>query len=295
MPRLGESLLMSDRSARRRKWRSAAWGAMCGVCAIVVLVPLASILMYVIHKGAPGLSLSFFTSLPKPPGEPGAGMASAFVGTFVLLGIACAVGLPIGILGGVYLAEVGKNRLSSWVRFFAEVLSGAPSITVGVFAYALIVVPMRRFSALAGGVALAILLIPTVARTTEELLRLVPQALREAALALGVPMWRTILFVVFRTGAAGIATGVMLAVARIAGETAPLLFTALGNDLLSTRIDQPIGAASLKIYHYATSPYADWQSQAWTLALVLVFVILVLNVLARVFAARASRLVGGAR
>lgn len=208
-------------------------------------------------------------------------MGNAVVGTLVLIGIASAIGLPIGILSGVYVAEVGRGKVADLVRFFAEVLSGVPSITIGVFVYALLVVPMKHFSAFSGGVALAIIMIPTVTRTTEELLRMVPGHLREASLALGVPMWRTSLFVVLRTAAPGIGTGVMLAVARIAGETAPLLFTAFNNRFLSTRVDQPIASLPVQILTYATSPYQDWQQQAWTGALVLVVVILLLNLLAR--------------
>ncbi len=266
---------------RKRKIQSAIWMGLCAACAVVVLLPLLSILAYVIRKGVPGLTLSFFIGTPKPVGEAGGGMGNAILGTLTLIGIASLIGLPIGILAGVYIAEVGRGKAKDLVRFFAEVLSGVPSITIGVFVYALLVVPMRHFSAFAGGVALAIIMIPTVARTTEELLRMVPSHLRESSLALGVPMWRTSLFVVLRTAAPGIATGIMLAVARIAGETAPLLFTAFGNRFMSTRVDRPIASLPVQILTYATSPYEDWQQQAWTGALVLLVMILVLNVLAR--------------
>jgi phosphate transport system permease protein len=274
-------LLVAAPGERARKLRSSVWIGLCAVSAAVVLVPLLSILFYIVQRGAAGLSPAFFTELPKPVGEPGGGMGNAVVGTLVLIGIASAIGLPIGILSGVYVAEVGRGKVADLVRFFAEVLSGVPSITIGVFVYALLVVPMKRFSALAGGVALAVIMIPTVTRTTEELLRMVPGHLREASLALGVPMWRTSLFVVLRTAAPGIATGVMLAVARIAGETAPLLFTAMGSRFLSTRVDEPIASLPVQILTYATSPYPDWQQQAWTGALVLVVMILALNLLAR--------------
>ena len=274
-------LLVPAPGERRRKLRSALFIGLCGFASIVVLLPLLSILLYVIRRGAAGLSLSFFTELPKPVGETGGGMGNAVVGTLTLIAIASAIGLPIGILSGVYIAEVGRGKLAGWIRFFAEVLSGVPSITIGVFVYALVVVPMKHFSAFAGGVSLAIIMIPTVTRTTEELLRMVPSHLREASLALGVPMWRTSLFVVLRTAAPGIATGVMLAVARVAGETAPLLFTAFNNRFLSTRVDQPIASLPVQILTYSTSPYQDWQQQAWTGALVLVVVILALNVVAR--------------
>lgn len=274
-------LLVPAPGERARKARSTVWIGLCAVCAVVVLIPLLSILVYVVQRGAAGLSLSFFTQLPKPVGETGGGMGNAVLGTLVLVGIASAIGLPIGILSGVYIAEVGRGKLADMVRFFAEVLSGVPSITIGVFVYGLLVVPMKRFTALAGGVALAIIMIPTVTRTTEELLRMVPGHLREASLALGVPMWRTSVLVVLRTAAPGIATGVMLAVARIAGETAPLLFTAFNNRFFSARVDEPIASLPVQILAYATSPYDDWQQQAWTGALVLVVVILALNLLAR--------------
>lgn len=281
VPSARAHLLVPAEGERARKIKSTLWIGLCALSAVVVLIPLLSILFYVVQKGAAGLSLAFFTELPKPVGETGGGMGNAVVGTLVLIGIASAIGLPIGILAGVYVAEVGRGKLADLIRFFAEVLSGVPSITIGVFVYALLVVPMRHFSAFSGGVALAIIMIPTVTRTTEELLRMVPGHLREASLALGVPMWRTSLFVVLRTAAPGIATGVMLAVARIAGETAPLLFTAFGNRFLSTRVDQPIASLPVQIWAYSKTPYKDWQQQAWTGALVLVVVILLLNILAR--------------
>jgi phosphate transport system permease protein len=274
-------LLVPGPGERARKIKSSIFMGLCAVSAIVVLVPLLSIFVYVVKKGAAGLSLSFFTGLPQPVGETGGGMGNAVLGTLTLIGIASAIGLPVGILSGVYIAEVGRGKTRDLVRFFAEVLSGVPSITIGVFVYALVVVPMKHFSAFAGGVSLAIIMIPTVTRTTEELLRMVPPHLREASLALGVPLWKTSVFVVLRTAAPGIATGIMLAVARIAGETAPLLFTAFNNRFMSTRVDRPIASLPVQILTYATSPYEDWQQQAWTGALVLVVVILALNVLAR--------------
>ncbi|MBK8251879.1 MAG: phosphate ABC transporter permease PstA [Polyangiaceae bacterium] len=284
-------LLHADFGERRRKWFSHFVVALCGVSAVVVLVPLASIFLYIINKGAPGLSLDFFTKLPTPVGVAGGGLSNAVLGTLTLIGIASAIGLPIGILAGVYVAEVGKGRVADLIRFFAEVLSGVPSITIGVFVYAVLVVPMKTFSAFAGGVSLAIIMIPTVARTTEELLRMVPSQLREASLALGVPQWKTSIFIVLRTAAPGILTGVMLGIARIAGETAPLLFTAFNNRFLSTRLDQPIASLPVQILTYATSPYAEWQQKAWTGAFVLVFVILILNLIARL---GTRRQVGGA-
>lgn len=274
-------LLHADFGERRRKWFSHFVVGLCALSAVVVLVPLASIFLYIIKKGAPGLSLDFFTKLPTPVGVAGGGLSNAVLGTLTLIGIASVIGLPIGILAGVYVAEVGKGRIADLIRFFAEVLSGVPSITIGVFVYALLVVPMKTFSAFAGGVSLAIIMIPTVARTTEELLRMVPSQLREASLALGVPQWKTSLFIVLRTALPGISTGVMLGIARIAGETAPLLFTAFNNRFLSTRLDQPIASLPVQILTYATSPYAEWQQKAWTGAFVLVFVILILNLFAR--------------
>jgi phosphate transport system permease protein len=274
---------------RRRRARSYFFTGLCTSCAIVVLVPLFSILLYVVTRGAAGLSLSFFTALPKPVGEPGGGMGNAVLGTLQLIALACAFGLPVGIMAGVYLAEVGRGKLASVIRFVADVLGGVPSITIGVFVYTVVVISMKRFSALAGGIALAIVMIPTVTRSTEELLRLVPGHLREASLALGVPRWRTSLFVVLRTAAPGIGTGVMLAVARIAGETAPLLFTALSSRYWSFEIDKPIASLPVQVLAYATSPYKDWQSQAWTGALVLVLIVFVLNLSARIAMSRGPR------
>jgi len=273
---------MSEPYARRRLVDRLARGA-CVAFTLLAVVPLASVLLYIGAKGLGGLSWSFFTALPRPVGEAGGGMANALVGSLILIGLACAVGIPVGVLAGVYLAELGRDRpFARLVRFSADVMSGVPSIAVGIFVYTLIVLSMRRFSALAGGVALGILMLPTIMRTTEELLRLVPDSLREAGLALGLPKWRVILRVVLRTGAGGIATGVMLAVARAAGETAPLLFTSLSSRFLSTSLGQPIGSLPVQIYTYAVSPYEEWHRQAWAAALVLVAMILILNILARV-------------
>jgi phosphate transport system permease protein len=282
----GRTLLDPAPGERLRQIRSRIWTGLCVLCAAIVLVPLFSILLYVVKRGLSGLSLAFFTQLPRPVGEPGGGMGHAVVGTLILIGLACVFGLPIGISAGIYLAEVGRGRLARLIRFTADVLAGVPSITIGVFVYTLVVLSMRRFSALAGGIALAIVMIPTVTRTTEELLRLVPTHLREASLALGVPTWRTSLFIMLRTAAPGIATGVMLAVARISGETAPLLFTSLGNHYWSFELDRPIASLPVQIFTYATSPYKEWQDQAWTGALVLVSIIFLLNLSARIAASR---------
>ncbi len=253
----------------------------CVVATLLAIVPLASVLAYVAAKGLGGLSWSFFAELPRPVGEAGGGFGNAILGSLILVGLACLGAIPAGVLAGVYLAEFGDNRFGHAVRFSADVMSGVPSIAVGIFVYTLVVLSMRSFSALAGSIALAILMLPTIMRTTEELVKLVPDSLREAGLALGVPKWRVILRVVLRTGASGIATGVMLAVARAAGETAPLLFTAFNNRFWSTSLDKPIGSLPVQIYTYAVSPYDEWHRQAWAAALVLVSLVLVLNVAAR--------------
>ncbi len=253
----------------------------CLAMLILALIPLASVLFDLFLKGFSGLNWALFTELPKPVGETGGGMANAFMGSAILVGLASLFSIPIGVLGGIYLSEFGKNTFGKAVRFSADVMSGVPSIIIGVFVYGLLVVSMKRFSALAGAIALAILMLPTIMRTTEELLKLVPDNLREAGLALGLPKWRVIMNVVLRTGASGISTGVMLALARAAGETAPLLFTAFGSRFLSLKLDQPMGSLPVQIYTYAVSPYDEWHKQAWAAALALVLIVLVLNVLAR--------------
>jgi phosphate transport system permease protein len=253
----------------------------CLAATLLAIVPLISVLAYVAGKGLAGLTPSLFLELPKPVGEAGGGFGNAILGSLVLVGLACAAAVPVGILAGLYLAEFGHNRFGTAVRFSADVMSGVPSIAVGIFVYTMVVLAMHRFSALAGGIALAILMLPTIMRTTEELVKLVPDSLREAGLALGVARWRVILRVVLRTGAPGIATGVMLAIARGAGETAPLLFTAFGNRFWSTALDKPIGSLPVQISTYAVSPYDEWHRQAWAAALVLVALVLVLNVAAR--------------
>lgn len=268
-------------SYKYRRTRDLSIRAACVAAVAVAIVPLALVLTYVTIQGISGLNWSFFTQLPKPVGETGGGMANAIFGTLEIVGLASAIGVPIGIFAGIYLAEFGNNRLGKTVRFAADVMSGVPSITVGLFVYGIIVLRTRQFSAWAGAVALAVLMLPTVTRTSEELLRLVPDALREAALGLGVSRWRATLRIVLRTAAPGIATGVMLAVARVAGETAPLLFTAFGNRFWATSINQPTASLPVQIYTYAVSPYDDWHQQAWTAALVLVVLVLLLNVSAR--------------
>ena len=256
-----------------------AW--ICLGAVLLAVAPLVSVLWYVIVQGASALNWTFFTRLPAPVGEPGGGMANAIAGTLTLVLLASCAGVPVGILGGLYLAEAGDGRLGWWIRFTADVLNGVPSIVVGVFVYALVVVPMKRFSALAGGLALGVMMVPLVMRTTEEMVRLVPLALREASLALGLRWWVTTLRVVLRTATAGVITGIMLAVARISGETAPLLFTAFNNQYWQSRLDQPIASLTVQLFNYSIAPYDDWHRQAWAAALVLMTITLLLNVAAR--------------
>ncbi|MFI5370582.1 MAG: phosphate ABC transporter permease PstA [Candidatus Eisenbacteria bacterium] len=259
--------------SRWRKVKNALTLLACRVAAWLVLLPLGMILWHLIDKGRHALTWGFFVHMPKPVGEPGGGMANAIVGTFVLLGIAAAIAVPVGVAAGVYLAEYGRGRFAMVVRYVADVLSGVPSIVIGVAAYGLVVVPMGRFSALAGGVALAILMLPTIVRSTEEIVLLVPRSYREGALALGAPEWRVTQNVVLPAASAGIATACMLALARAAGETAPLLFTALGNRFWSVALDRPIATLPVFIFDYARAPYEDWNRQAWTGALVLLLLI----------------------
>jgi phosphate transport system permease protein len=254
---------------------------------ILVILPLIAILFYLIYKGASSLNLAFFTHIPAPVGQEGGGMANSIVGSGIILLIASLMGVPIGIAAGVYLAEFGRGRaLATAIRFTADVLNGVPSIVMGISIYSLIVVQQKHFSALAGGVALAIMMVPTITRTTEEMLATVPHAIREAALGLGVPKWRTAISVSLRTASPGIITGCMLAFARVAGETAPLLFTALGNQFWSFNLNEPIAALPLQIYVYAISPYDEWHRLAWAGSLVLIVMIMVSVTLVRIFANR---------
>lgn len=240
---------------------------------VLVLAPLIAIFGYLVFRGVGSINWAFLTQVPKPVGEAGGGMANAIVGSLLILGVASIIGVPFGVGAGIYLAEFGRNRLGSAIRFTADVLNGVPSIVIGIVAFAIVVLSQKHFSALAGGVALAIMMVPTISRTTEEMLLLVPQALREAAYGLGVPRWRTTLSVVLRTATSGIITGVMLAFARVAGETAPLLFTAFGNQYWNLSPNQPTAALPLQIYVYANSPYDDWHRQAWAGSLVLIIII----------------------
>jgi phosphate transport system permease protein len=254
---------------------------------ILVIVPLLAILFYLIYKGVSSLNPAFFTHIPAPVGETGGGMANSIVGSGIILLLASLMGVPIGIAAGVYLAEFGRGKaLATAVRFTADVLNGVPSIVMGIAIYSLIVVQQKHFSALAGGVALAIMMVPTITRTTEEMLATVPHAIREAALGLGVPKWRTVISVSLRTASPGIITGCMLAFARVAGETAPLLFTAFGNQFWSFKLSEPIAALPLQIYVYAISPYDEWHRLAWAGSLVLIILIMVSVTLVRIFANR---------
>lgn len=257
---------------------------MTGLFAALVIGALLVILGYIAVTGVRELNLSFLINSPKPVGEPGSGIANAMVGTLILIGIASVIGLPVGILAGLYLAEFASSRFGNALRFLIDTLTGVPSIVVGVFVWTVMVRPMGHFSALAGGVSLAMIMMPIVARTTEEMIRLVPQSMREAALALGAPVWRMSLGVVLRAAAGGVATGAMLAIARIAGETAPLLFTALSYNYMSTDINQPIASLTYQIFYYAQSPYEQWHSMAWAATLVLVAMILAINIVVKLLA-----------
>jgi phosphate transport system permease protein len=281
LPRTEARVRLRGRGLMQRRVTSVVMVALTCAAAALAIVPLVAILGYLLKEGAGALSLDFFTSMPKPVGEAGGGMANAILGTLLLIGIASSVGLPIGIGAGLYLAERGGTRLANVVRFLADVLNGLPSIVMGIFAWEFLVRPIGHFSALAGGAAIGAMMIPLVTRTTEEMVRTVPQSLREAALALGFPRWRTSLQIVLRTALGGIVTGVLVAVARVAGETAPLLFTAFGNQFFSTKLTQPIAALPLQVFVYAISPYDEWHAQAWAGALVLIGLVLVISVVSR--------------
>ena len=259
-------------SLRRRATDHVMTGAAI-LTVLIVLAPLVAIFGYLLYRGIGAIDWAFLTQTPKPVGEVGGGMANAIVGSGIILGIASLIGVPLGVGAGIYLAEFGRNRVGAAIRFTADVLNGVPSIVIGMVAYGIVVLYQGHFSAFAGGVALAIMMVPTISRTTEEMLLLVPQALREAAYGLGIPRWRTTLSITLRTATSGVITGIMLAFARVAGETAPLLFTALGNTFWSLKVNQPIAALPLQIYLYANSPYDDWHRQAWAGSLVLIILI----------------------
>ena len=280
----------------RDRWRRATSHVVLVLCALSVLlalVPLAFVLFYVVTQGITSLSTAFFTEMPKPVGEAGGGMANAIVGSLMVTGIGALFAIPIGIMSGIYAAEYAGTRLASTVRFAADTLNGVPSIVVGVFVYSIAVLPFRSFSALAGGLALGIMMIPLIMRTTEELLRLVPPTLREGALALGATRGRAVFSVVVPAALPGILTGILLALARIAGETAPLLFTAFNNRFFSTDVTQPISTLTVQVYTYAIAPYPDWHRQAWAGALVLVGMVLLCSLVARFATARMEKLQRG--
>ncbi len=273
-----------------RRVKSTVFVFACGFSVLLALVPLAAVLYFVVSQGLSSLSVSFFTEMPKPVGEAGGGMANAIAGTLILTGLGACFAIPIGILSGIYVAEYGGTRLASTIRFAADTLNGVPSIVIGVFAYAIFVLPFKQFSALAGGAALGIMMIPIITRTTEELVKLVPGTLREGALALGATRARAVFTVVLPAALPGILTGILLALARIAGETAPLLFTAFNNRFWSTDVRQPISSLTVQVFTYAISPYEDWHRQAWAGALVLVSLVLTFALLARFATARLERM-----
>jgi phosphate transport system permease protein len=278
------------RLAERRRIVSKIVVGLCGLAVLLALVPLSLVLFYVIKQGFASLNWAFFTRMPKPVGEAGGGMANAILGTFFLVTIASILAIPVGVIAGVYLSEYGKARFASVVRFTADVLNGVPSIVIGIFAYGLAVLPVHRFSALAGGLALGFMMIPIITRTTEELLNLVPSTLREGALALGATRARAAFGVMVPAALPGILTGILLALARIAGETAPLLFTSFNNRFFSTRLDQPIASLTVQVFTYAISPYDDWHRQAWAGALVLVMFVFLFSVVARMVTRRLERM-----
>jgi phosphate transport system permease protein len=273
-----------------RKGVSWLFVAFCGLSVLIALVPVAFILFFVVARGIQALNLQFFMGTPKPVGELGGGMSNAIVGTLILIGLGAIFAIPIGILSGVYMSEYQGSRSASTVRFAADTLNGVPSIVIGIFVYGIAVLPFQQFSAIAGGLALGIMMIPIIARTTEELLLLVPGTMREGALALGATRARAVFSVVLPAALPGIVTGVVLALARIAGETAPLLFTAFNNRFFSTSLKQPISSLTVQVYTYATGPYEDWHRQAWAGALVLVAIVLVCSLLARLATRRLERM-----
>ncbi|HUK49172.1 MAG TPA: phosphate ABC transporter permease PstA [Terriglobales bacterium] len=277
----------------RRQVTNYFFTGLCAGLSVVVVAALVAVLAYLLLKGAGSLNWAFLTQTPKPVGTPGGGMANALIGSVTILAIASLFGVPLGIAAGIYLAEYGRNRLGQLVRFTADVLNGVPSIVIGLVAYGLVVIEQHHFSAFAGGVALAIMMVPTVTRSTEEMLLLVPQSVREAAFGLGIPQWRTTLSIVLATARSGIITGVMLAFARVAGETAPLLFTAFGNQFWSFSVNEPIAALPLQIFTYAISPFDEWHRQAWAGALVLVALIVGITTVLRFVFLR--RMLGEAR
>ena len=281
-----EKAVIADRISWSRRLKDHLFTLLAVAAVLLVLLPLAAIFVDLVQRGIGSINLAFLTQTPKPVGVPGGGMANAILGTGLILALASAIGVPLGIGAGVFLSEYGRNRFGDAIRFTADVLNGVPSIVIGIVAYSLVVLRQKHFSALAGGVALGIMMSPTITRATEEMLLLVPVSVREAALGLGVSRWRTTVSITLRTAAAGIVTGIMLAFARVAGETAPLLFTAFGSQFWSANIDRPIAALPLQIFVYAISPYDEWHRQAWAGALVLIVLIVGTIAVVRLVASR---------
>ncbi len=281
-----EQILDLQRFDSRRRWTNRLMLGLLTTFTLLAILPFIGVLLYVIQRGYPAISWHLFTNLPKPVGEPGGGIANALLGSITMVAIASVVGIPFGTLAGAYLSEFGKGKVASLLRFTCDLLVSVPSIIIGLFAYTLIVIPMRGFSAYAGSFALLMIQVPMVTRTTEEILKLVPQHLREAGLALGIPRWKVIIRIVLRGSVAGLTTGVMLALARVLGETAPLLFTAFNNRFWSESLNQPTASLPVLIYTYAISPFDDWHAQAWAAALVLVVFVLLLNITTRLVLGR---------
>jgi phosphate transport system permease protein len=273
-----------------RKALSTAFVAFCAASVLVALIPLAFVLFFVVSQGIRSINVAFFTHMPTPVGEPGGGMSNSIVGTLIVSGLAALMAVPIGVVSGIYMSEYAGTRFAAIVRFAADTLNGVPSIVIGVFAYGVMVLPFKQFSALAGGFALGVMMIPIIARTTEELLLLVPGSMREGALALGATRARAVFSVVLPAALPGIVTGVVLALARIAGETAPLLFTSFNNRFFTTKLNQPISTLTVQVFTYATGPYEDWHRQAWAGALVLVLIVLTCSLLARLATRRLERM-----
>jgi len=275
------TLRIPGRNLRRRRATDRIMRVLLGLAAVVAVIPLLLVLLYVLLQGLPALNLALLTQSPVPAGFPGGGVAPAVVGTLIMVGLGTLIGTPVAVLAGIYIREYAGGRGATVIRFLVDVLAGIPTIAVGLFAYGLVVIPMGSFSALAGAIALAVIIIPIVARITDEMLGLVPGSVREAAYALGIPPWKTIVRVVLPGAATGIVTGILLGVARIAGETAPLIFTALGNQRVTTSLGEPMDALPLRIWVYATGPYDSWHTQAWAASLVLVFLVLAFSILTR--------------
>jgi phosphate transport system permease protein len=282
--------MITGRTSLRRRLTSKAVVFFCGFSVALALLPVVLVLFFILGRGLTALNFDFFTKMPKPVGEAGGGMANAIVGTLIIVGVAGALAVPTGVLAGVFLSEYPRSRLGAACRFAADVLTGVPSIAIGIFAYGLAVLPFKRFSALAGSLALAVMMVPIVARTSEEMLRLVPASLREGAMALGATRRRAVFSVLLPAALPGVLTGILVALARIAGETAPLLFTSFNNRFWSTDPTRPIASLTVQIFTYAISPYDDWHRQAWAAAAVLVFLVLALSILARLATRRLERM-----